>query len=167
MMEERYKTHIDCENFLNREARLLDQGRLEDWFELLSDDIEYKAPLRETKDDRSEEFSTDSYYFLEDIGSIRTRIDKIVHEYSVSSNPPAHECRMVTNVRVLDETDDEVRVESRVLYRVAKTDQNDSDLITTCTRDDVLRRGGDSFKIKRRIVYFDESSLTGGFDGFL
>lgn len=167
MMDGEYETHIDCVNFLHREAEILDEGRLEEWFELLSEDIEYKAPIRERKDTRAEEFSEDSYYFIEDIGTIRTRIDKNAHEYSVSTNPPEHECRMVTNVRVVDQNEHEVNVVSRVLYRVVTVDQDRSDRILTCSRDDILRRDGDSFKLAERVVYFDQSSLTGGFTGFI
>lgn len=167
MIDGEYETHIDCVNFLNREAEILDEGRLEEWFDLLSRDIEYKAPIRERKDSRTEEFTENSYYFLENIESIRTRIDKNEHEYSVSTNPPEHECRMVTNVRVINQSEDKINVVSRVLYRVVTIDQDRSDRILTCRREDVLCRDGNSFKISERVVYFDQSGLSGGFTGFI
>jgi len=42
--------HRECEAFLYREAELLDSGELHAWFDLLTTDIDYRVPVRVTRE---------------------------------------------------------------------------------------------------------------------
>ena len=47
-LQERMLLTFEAEEFLYREASLLDERRLDEWLELVSDDIHYWMPIRRT-----------------------------------------------------------------------------------------------------------------------
>ncbi|HEV8726016.1 MAG TPA: aromatic-ring-hydroxylating dioxygenase subunit beta, partial [Candidatus Binatia bacterium] len=52
--------------FFFREAELLDSNRLEEWLELLAEDIAYEMPLRMTRERGQPDISSQMGHFSED-----------------------------------------------------------------------------------------------------
>ncbi|WP_256301535.1 aromatic-ring-hydroxylating dioxygenase subunit beta [Haloarchaeobius salinus] len=159
-MSDRFELRLQCEEFLYREAEFLDDGRLHDWLELLTDDVEYRVPRRVTRERGSEEseFSDDGFHYREDLGTLRTRVKRFDREYAWAENPPSRTRRFVSNVRVEETSDDEVRVKSNLLLYRNQGDTTDSDLLVG-ERHDTLRRVDGSFKLAQREVQLDQTIL--------
>ena len=90
------------EEFLYSEAELLDERKLREWLDLLSDDVRYWMPIRHNPLDRpaevSEELSKagDGYYFNDDKQSLkirgaRLRQERLGRDAALAHAPPDHE----------------------------------------------------------------------------
>lgn len=160
-MDPEYELVVACEQFLYKEAELLDDGNLHGWLDVLADDIEYRVPRRVTRERGTEasEFSGEGFLYREDKGTLRTRVKRFDTEYAWAENPPSRTRRLVTNVRV-DRADDEtVSVRSNLLVYRNQGDQTDHDLIV-CEREDTLRRSEGGFELVERTVHLDQTILA-------
>ena len=94
------------EDFLYLEAELLDERKLREWFELLTEDIRYWMPIRhntlERPGDVSEELSKpgEGYYFDDDIKSLRIRVERAYSKIAWAEVPPSRTRHLITNVRI-------------------------------------------------------------------
>jgi benzoate/toluate 1,2-dioxygenase beta subunit len=104
------------ENFLIREAQLLDERRFEEWRDLFTEDGCYWVPLR--PDQTSPEGEASLFY--DDRGIMQTRFERLRHPNIHSQNPPHRTCHIVGNVVV--ETVDPVRSECSVASNLIMTD---------------------------------------------
>lgn len=147
-----------CTAFYNREARLLDNWQLEEWLDLLTEDIEYRVPLRVTREIGKDEFGHDSAHLAETKKSLELRIEKANSEYNWSENPPSRIRHFVSNVDVREVDGDEIRVESNLLFFRNKQDETNYDLLSG-RREDVLRRADDELLLAERVVYLDTTVL--------
>lgn len=150
------------EGFLYREARLLDEQHLHDWLDLVTEDIDYRVPVRTTRERGAEqsEFSREANVFKEEYASLDARVRRFDKEYAWSENPPTRTRRFVTNVEIVAvrEADDELDVSSNVLVFRAKEDEVEPDFIAG-RRADTLRRVDGELKLAERVVYLDHTVL--------
>lgn len=151
-----------CEEFLYKEAQLLDDRQPIEWFEtVLTDDIDYRIPIRTTRERSAEtEFSENSYHMQEDRGSLKVRVERMENDFAWSEDPPSRNRRFVSNVRVVDrdEAVGEVAVKNNLLVHRTRADDTDPDLISG-ERHDTLRRVGDGWKLAERRVLLDHTVL--------
>jgi 3-phenylpropionate/cinnamic acid dioxygenase small subunit len=152
------KTAKECENFLYREARLLDNWRLRDWLALVSEDIDYRIPIRVTRETTAGPgFSDSTFNMLEDWPSLKARVARLEHEYAWAEDPPSRTRRFVTNVVATGKTDDgRVHLESYLMLFRSKADQLTFELIS-CERQDLLRNDGGQWKLSKRLVLLDHT----------
>ena len=69
--------YFEIMQFLHWETKLLDDRMFHDWLKLLSEEIDYRVPIRTTKYKKDgNEFSTTSYHFFEDYYSLKKRIER-------------------------------------------------------------------------------------------
>lgn len=152
----------EVEDFLYREARLLDEQRLHDWLDLVTEDIDYRVPVRTTRERGAEqsEFSRDANIFKEEFASLDARVRRFDKEYAWSENPPTRTRRFVTNVEIkaVREADDEIDISSNVLVFRAKEDEVEPDFIAG-RRADTLRRVDGELRLAERVVYLDHTVL--------
>lgn len=144
------------ERFLYDEAALLDAREQKEWLELLDEDIAYKAPLRITREHVNDSFSRSSYYYNEDIGSLRARIERFESEYAWSERPPSRTRRFVTNVRAEERDDGWIDAKSNLLLYYSQGD-DESYTFLAGRREDVLRPDGDTFRLQERTIYLDHA----------
>lgn len=155
----RYRTREAATGFLNEMAQLLDERRQRDWFERLTDDVEYRVPVRVTKSEGEEsEFSEDTFYFRENRHSIDARIKRFETEYAWSENPPSRTRRFVSNVRVTDERDDEIDVRDNFMLYRSRGQTTDYALLTG-ERFETIREVDGNLKLASREVRLDHSIL--------
>ena len=100
----------EAEDFLYKEARLLDENRLQEWRDLMTDDVTYWAPLNDDDSDPRDHLSI----IWDDMASLNGRIWRILESgLNHSQDPPATMIRFVSNVEVEPaERDDEVMLHS-------------------------------------------------------
>ena len=150
--------HHQCTAFLNREAELLDAWELNEWFDLLTDDVEYYTPVRVTREKGGNEFSDVSSHFAETKESIRLRISRYDTDYAWSENPPSRLRHFVSNVRVGEVTADEVDVKSNLQFVRSQGDSTKYDFLSG-ERQDRLRLVDGSLELCYRRVLLDHTVL--------
>ncbi len=90
-------TRSDAEDFLYREARLLDEGRLQEWLELTTEDITYWVPVNDLDDDPRQHMSV----IWDNRVELEARIWRITESgLNHSQDPPSRTVRIVSNVEV-------------------------------------------------------------------
>ena len=103
------------EDFLFREAELLDDWRLDDWAQLFTEDARYVVP---TTDLPEGDPSRDLVFIDDDISRLRARVVRLNSRHAHREYPSSRTRRFVSNVRVEETPDGELSVKANVLvYR--------------------------------------------------
>ena len=149
-----------CTRFLFHEAELLDRQKFGEWLNLLSPEIEYKVPVRTTRNrGDGEGFSETAFFLNEDHGSLKLRIARLASEYAWSENPPTRTRRLVSNVRVAEsERTADHAVTSNLAVYCYRGDSATPRLLTG-ERQDLLRPENGQLKLCRRLVLLDTTVL--------
>jgi 3-phenylpropionate/cinnamic acid dioxygenase small subunit len=157
----------EIEEFLYREADLLDERRYQDWLALLTEDVRYWMPMRRNvpRDEPEREFTregADVNWFDEGKDTLTRRVNQILTGIHWAEEPPSRLCHMVSNVQLVSATPpgpspSEVAVKCRFLiYRNRVETETD---ILVGKREDGLRRVDGGWKIARRKIVLDQSVL--------
>jgi 3-phenylpropionate/cinnamic acid dioxygenase small subunit len=99
-------TWREIELFLFREARLLDEGKMEDWLELFSSECLYWIPITPGGGNPLKEVST----AFDDRRRLEDRIYRLKTGYAWSQIPTSRTIRLLSNIEVWDVGEDQVRV---------------------------------------------------------
>ena len=100
-------TRQEVEDFLYREADLLDNWKLDDWLALLTDDASYYVPPND-KPDADHRFTL--FTVADDIVRLRERIIRLKDPNCHAEYPPSHTRRMISNVRITGIEGDAIHV---------------------------------------------------------
>ena len=150
------------EQFLYREAELLDERRYTEWYELLADDIHYWMPVRTNRyvREKDQEFSAPDEVatYDEDKDSLGRRVKRLGTGLAWAEEPPSRTRRLITNVQVRPaEEEGELEVVSYfLLYRNRLETETE---LFAGRRDDLLRRVGDGWQIARRRIALDQAVI--------
>jgi 3-phenylpropionate/cinnamic acid dioxygenase small subunit len=157
----------EIEDFLYREAELLDQRRYRDWLGLLADDIRYWMPMRRNvkfgEDER--EFTrskSDVNWFDEGKETLGRRVKQIETGIHWAEEPRSRVSHLVSNVQLQSAEPSfadpqEVSVSCRFLiYRNRVETETD---ILVGGREDSLRRNGEGWLLARRKIILDQNVL--------
>src|SRR3954463_9823896 len=99
----------EIEDFLYREAELLDERRYEEWLGLLAEDIRYLMPMRrnvkfgETEREFTRE-TTDINWFDEGKDTLSRRVKQIMTGIHWAEEPVSRISHLVSNVQVVEAT---------------------------------------------------------------
>jgi 3-phenylpropionate/cinnamic acid dioxygenase small subunit len=102
---------FEVEQFLYREAWLLDHGRLHEWLELLTDDVTYWIPLQANQADP---LSTSSVVY-DDRRLLEVRVRQFQHPRAHARTPAPRTVHQVGNVQVLEAGSPDMRVGSTLV----------------------------------------------------
>ncbi|GAA1163290.1 3-phenylpropionate/cinnamic acid dioxygenase subunit beta [Streptomyces hebeiensis] len=150
-----------CVQFLHREAELLDNTDYSGWLETcLSEDLEYRIPIRTTRvrTSRDVEFSTTGFHMADSYATMRVRVDRLLTEHAWAEDPPSRTRRLVTNVRVRELAADAAEVKSYLMLYRSQGDTADYDLIVG-ERQDVLGLEAGGWRLRSRLVLLDHTIL--------
>jgi 3-phenylpropionate/cinnamic acid dioxygenase small subunit len=92
----------ECESFLVHEARLLDEGRFDEWLTLFTQDARYWVP---SEPDQANPFDTVSLMY-DDRRLLETRVRRLSSPRIYSQEPRSRTSRMIDNVSIEDEEDE-------------------------------------------------------------
>jgi 3-phenylpropionate/cinnamic acid dioxygenase small subunit len=146
--------------WLNDEAALLDSNRMREWLDLLHPDIDYRMPIRITRErPKGLGFSDEGYHMYEDFQSLWVRVERLYGEYAWAEDPPSRTRRFVTNVRVWMADADEYHVLSNLLIFRSRLEAIEYELIAGERQDLLVRRDG-GLKLRRRLVLLDHTTLA-------
>jgi 3-phenylpropionate/cinnamic acid dioxygenase small subunit len=154
-------------HFLLNEAEILDAGDYKEWLNCLTDDVIYQIPVRVTRErNAATSFSNTAWHMNEDRASLEMRIARTYTEYNWSEDPASRTRHFLTNFRLAEASSEgentEVKLKSNLLLYRSKFDQTSYHLISA-ERQDTLRKIGDEWKICRRLVLLDHTTM--GFGG--
>jgi ethylbenzene dioxygenase subunit beta len=151
------------EQFLIREARLLDARQYAAWANCLHDDFRYVVLNRFTPELRGKlpensvdmEFHTGrALQFVEDTkGSIEKRLQRYTNGLSFSENPAGRTLRMVSNIEVGSDSDGFI-VRSYVHCNRTRKD-NVSEDYYACRKDRVIEHAGSLVLTQRNVLLND------------
>jgi len=164
----------EVEQFLYREARLLDDRRFRDWLRLFTDDVRYWMASRTNRYPKSSKaiaiLDLDRYV-EDDIGredelaildeskeTLTGRVDRLDTGMAWAEDPPSRTRHMISNIEVeAGDVETEIRVYSNfIVYRSrAETEQD----FYVGARRDVLRRVDGEWKIAHRKLILDQNVL--------
>jgi len=165
----------EIEQFLYREARLLDDRRFHEWLTLFTDDIRYRMTGRSNRYPRSskaiaildperyvadEAAQEDELALLDETReSLSARVARLDTGMAWAEDPPSRTRHFVANIEVEAGDDDgEITVYSNFLvYRSRGETEQD---FYVGSRRDVLRRVEGAWKIAQRRLVLDQNVLT-------
>jgi 3-phenylpropionate/cinnamic acid dioxygenase small subunit len=152
----------EVEDFLYREAELLDERRYEEWLDLFTEDARYWMPMRRNvpRDEPEREFTregADVNWFDEGKETLTRRVKQILTGVHWAEEPPSRICHMISNVQVLDASPTAVNVKSRFLVYRNRVETETDFLVGK--REDLLRRVDGTFRIARRKIILDQNVL--------
>jgi p-cumate 2,3-dioxygenase beta subunit len=109
-------TRSVIEDFLYAEAALLDEWRLHEWLELLTEDATYEVPSTDTPDGDAK---TTLFIIADSAERIRSRVNQLMGKFAWAENPPSRTRRLISNVRIRDIDGDTIRVTANfAVYRL-------------------------------------------------
>jgi p-cumate 2,3-dioxygenase subunit beta len=108
-------SRADVEDFLYREAALLDAWRLDEWLALLTDDATYRVPANDQPDGSPAEAL---FLIADDLQRLRGRVTRLNDPHAHAEFPHSRTRRLITNIRIVARRDTELDVEANfVVYR--------------------------------------------------
>jgi 3-phenylpropionate/cinnamic acid dioxygenase small subunit len=145
------------ERFLYREARLLDERKLDEWLDLLAEDLTYWMPMRRNIKfgDWDLEFTsadTEINWFDEGKDVLAGRIRQLNTGVHWPEEPVSRFEHLITNVEVVGVEGDQIQVNSKFFCYQNRLQDEVNHFVGR--REDLLRRDPDTrFKIvKRKII---------------
>jgi 3-phenylpropionate/cinnamic acid dioxygenase small subunit len=165
----------EVEQFLYREARLLDERRFDEWLQLFADDVRYSMSGRANRYPRSskaiaildperyrdDDISRDDELTLfdETKETLKGRVARLATGMAWAEDPPSRTRRLVTNVEVeAGEAAGEIKVYSNFLVYRSRAEREEDFYVGA--RADVLRQTRGSWKIARRRLVLDQNVLS-------
>jgi biphenyl 2,3-dioxygenase subunit beta len=162
------------EQFVYREARLLDERRFREWLELFTEDIRYWMVQRTTRYPKRSKaiilVDADRYddddlphegglaLYDENLDTLERRIARLETGCAWSEDPPSRTRRLITNIEV-EPTDiaSEIRVYANFLVYKNRAETEQDFFIGA--RKDVLRQVDGSWKITSRRLVLDQTVI--------
>ena len=149
------------ESFYRMEARLLDEERHDEWYDLLADDLFYWMPLRENRfrrDKRPELDPENMALFDESKADIAVRLGRLASNMVWTEDPPTRHVYIVTNVEAFETaTPGEYEVHHAFMQYRNRSEHDEAMLCGR--RRDLLRATRDGFQVARRLILLPQSVL--------
>ncbi|QLQ36706.1 aromatic-ring-hydroxylating dioxygenase subunit beta [Micromonospora robiginosa] len=139
--------------FLFREARLLDEWRLLEWYdEMLTDDIRYSVPATDVRGEPADALGL----IDDDAARLRQRVEQLLNGEVWCESPRSRTNRMISNVEILADRGTHLDVAANVVaYRFG---HGRSDAYVGKYRFQLVVEG-ESFRVRRRVVVLDHETL--------
>ena len=162
--QHQYVIDLELQNeitlFYYHESELLDTRDYQSWFQLLSEDIIYRMPVRVTRESASgSDIIYEMSYFEDDYTTMKTRVDRLYTKSAWSNDPPSRTRHFISHIRIKKgEKENELEVKSYFQFIRNRGNQTENDQLTG-ERVDLLRRDGQDWKIVKRTIYPDHAVM--------
>lgn len=115
-MADRVVTREEVEDFLFLDAHLLDEWRLDDWLATFEEGAHFDVPTTDWKTPGGQWAPGEAGYFVaDDWDLIKARVKRLKSRKAHAENPHSHTTRLVGNVRIVEQLDDEVHVQANFI----------------------------------------------------
>ena len=147
-------TRAEVEDFLFHEAALLDEWKLNEWQEMLTDDAHYLIPPNDVPDG---DYRSSLYIIADDRERIRQRIIRVLDPNCHAEHPKSRTQRIVGNVRILSQDGDAVEVAANfICYRYRRYERVGQYVGNYIYK---LVRKGETFLIREKKVFIQAQEL--------
>lgn len=152
------ETFLTAQNFLAKEAKLLDERRFEDWLAMLDENIIYHVPIREAKLNFADEHASGAYRINDVRSLVETRVKRLNSGQAWAEIAPSRTLRMVGSV-IAEREGDIINAESALIIYRQRGHDDPGELIPV-RRQDQLKVTDDGVKLLRRDAFITEVVLT-------
>ena len=114
-------SRADVEDFLYHEAALLDAWSLDEWLTLLTGDVTYRVPSPEA---RGRPPTESLYLIADDAARLRGRVARLLDPHAHAEFPHSHTRRLITNVRIVEQSQDRIAVEANFAVHRFRRDED-------------------------------------------
>ena len=146
-------TRSEVEDLLYSEAALLDDWRLEEWLELLTEDAIYQVPPTDVPEGDAR---NTLFIIADDAVRIRSRVKQLLGKFAWAENPHSRTRRMIANVRVLGAEGENILVSANFAVHRMRYESVDTYIGHYEYK---LRRAGSALKIRERRAILDNEAL--------
>jgi p-cumate 2,3-dioxygenase beta subunit len=143
----------EVEDLLYKEAALLDEWRLDEWLELLTEDAVYEVPPTDVPEGDSR---NTLFIIADDAVRIRSRVKQLLGKAAWSENPRSRTRRMLANVRVVGADGDSILVTANFAVHRMRYESVDTYI---GHYDYKLVRAGAELRIRERRAILDNEAL--------
>jgi p-cumate 2,3-dioxygenase subunit beta len=143
----------EVEDFIVREAALLDEWRLDDWLALFTEDARYLVPATDLPDGEPKQTLA---IINDDMARLRGRVERLKSRHAHREFPWSRTRRFITNVRIKEIRGEEIVAEASFLVYRIRSGQVDP-LIGSYVY--TLRRLDGALKIASRKAVLDLEAL--------
>jgi phthalate 3,4-dioxygenase subunit beta len=152
---------LELEELLYREAWLLDHGHLDDWLDLLAEDVHYWAPVRLDRARGNDDFSRSKQmaHLDEDRQGLIYRVRRIQTGVTSTDEPPARVRHVISNVYLLGVHNEICQLSSNFMIFHSHVGTRDHTLVGA--REDKWQRKGDGWKLRERLIVLDQMVVPG------
>ena len=147
-------SRAEVEDLLYREAALLDEWRLEEWLQMLTDDAAYYVPPNDHPD---ADHLTTLFILADDIVRIRERVKRLMSPECHAEYPHSRTRRLISNVRVVGTDGDLVTVAANFICNRFRRYERVREYVGAYRY--LLKRQGAELRIKERRVIIDAHEL--------
>ena len=157
----------EIEDFLYREADLLDERHYDEWLALLAEDVRYWMPMRRNVkvNDLEREFTRegrDISWFDEGKETLTRRVRQIQTGIHWAEEPVSRISHLISNIQLVEvnpSAADPAEVSVRCRFLVYRNRVETETDILVGKREDLLRRVGANWHIARRKILPDQNVL--------
>jgi len=157
----------EIEDFLYREADLLDERRYDEWLSLLAEDVRYWMPMRRNVkvDDLEREFTREGHdisWFDEGKDTLTRRVRQIQTGIHWAEEPVSRISHLISNIQLIEvnpSAADPAEVSVRCRFLVYRNRVETETDILVGKREDLLRRAGGGWQIAHRKILLDQNVL--------
>lgn len=147
-------TRSEVEDLLFEEAALLDNWQLKEWLAMYSEDAEYEVPS--TSLPKNADPTKSLFYIADDYERLEQRVIRLGKRTMWSEYPRSKTRHLVSNVRILDQDDAQVKAEAA--FAVYRTKWGNTDIFIG-SYEYTLKRTGDGLKIRKKRCHLDLDGL--------
>lgn len=149
-------TREHVEDFLFKEAALLDEWRLDEWLALFERGATYEVP---TTDRPNADPRRSQYYVWDDYELLSARVRRLKSRHAHAENPHSRTRRLVTNVRLGEMSDSSLPVHAAFLiYKIR--DGNVDQFVGRYEH--LLAANGDGLRFRKRRAVLELEVLRPG-----
>ena len=151
---------LEVEQFLYREAQLLDERRYHEWLELFTEDVRYWVPIRESVLGQPEAITDGGSlaisHFDDDRATLEQRVRRLDTGLAHAETPPSRTRHLITNIRVEGDAETVVAYSNFLLFQGRR---EHADYFFLGSREDRLRKVNGEWRIAQRKVTLDHITL--------
>ncbi len=155
-MSTREVTRAEVEEFLFHEAALLDEWRLDEWLDLLTEDATYRVP----PNDAPNSDSADTLFLIaDDIARIRGRVKRLGNPEAHAEHPRSRTRRIISNVRITSRDENYLDIAANFVFYRFRRDERVCVYVGNYVYR--LRIDNGAFRIAERRAVLDSEELGG------
>ncbi len=157
MVEANGDLHRQAEIFLYREAKLLDDGQLDEWLNLFTDDVRYWMPITESLAVGAAHEGAGEWSIIEeDKRFLALRCERLGGNFAHSEQPRSRTRRFISNV-LATPNDDGALLDCNFIVFQSRTSESETFFVGR--RRDRVVIADETWKIAERSVFLDHRVL--------